>query len=115
VVNAVLADAGPQSDSFLGPSLEGDRTLHLANDYLSGQTGSATEVTSRLAQSGLGAEAFDGQAIREALSELECLDRLIAASDLRRDAILRDLDRRRERSRSSARPVLDAEFEPAPK
>lgn len=111
-INTVLANSAPQSSFAMGPSLDEDRVAELTSGFLSSGPGSNTEMTQRLAKSGLDENAFAGQAMREALSELERIDRLIAGSDLRRDAIIRDLARWRERRGPRLPQVVDVAFEP---
>lgn len=80
--------------------------------------GSASErerlAMRRLAELGLPGTVLESEAFRRCLAEMERLERLIAGAEARRDAIYRDLERRRASRRDSLAQaqVIDAEFDP---
>jgi len=76
--------------------------------WLAGDTAARAEVDDLLKACGYTVSFVEAQAHLERLDDIERLDRLITIYDGRRDAILRDLDRRRAAVAARLRSVSDA-------
>ena len=75
------------------------------------------EVDALLEAAQISKEAIIAQTLMLKIDVVERIDRMITTSDSRRDAILREVDRRRaafaDRLRQGANDIVDAEFEEA--
>ena len=84
----------------------------VAQAYVEGDPIWVGVVERALAERGLGADAINSEAFRAEIRRIETLDRMIAASDARRDTVLREVDRRRFARKAELRAAL-AEVESA--
>ncbi|MFQ6019024.1 MAG: hypothetical protein ACE5KF_12625, partial [Kiloniellaceae bacterium] len=85
-------------------------------DWARGNTQAARRAETSLADHGLGVDAVMAAAFSQCLGDLESIERMIAAAELRRDRILNQIEKRRQalawRRREAA--VIDIEDEMAP-
>lgn len=92
----------------------GDKVGNLAWDWVRRDAAATEKVKAMLTQVGLTVETIEAQAYSRRIEELEVLDRVILAKSIRRDSILREIERHRvavqERRRLVEEPQ-DAEFE----
>ena len=71
--------------------------------YVEGDPLWVGRVNRALVDRGLSPEAIDAEAFGGCIKRLDALDRMIAASTARRDAVLREVDRRRAARKAEAR------------
>jgi hypothetical protein len=78
--------------------LEGARARkaeELAHDYAQGKPGAIKLINELLAEAGLSFDALMVRALPKELDNIERIDRLITVAETRRNAMLREIDRRR--------------------
>ena len=87
----------------------------LVQEYVRREPKAVTLIHELLTGAGKSMEAFMAEALAEKLDDIERIDRLIASAENRRDASLREIDRRRavlgETLRRSVQEIEDGEFE----
>jgi hypothetical protein len=92
--------------------IEADR---LAQEWAARKRRAVEKVDAALASAGLTMDAVMALTLSEKLDDIERIDRMIATAELRRIAVLREIDRHRatlgEALRRAAQQIEDAEFE----
>lgn len=87
----------------------------LAWDWAKGKRKAIEEVDARLAAMGLTVHSLMAQALTKKIDDFERIDRMILNKQLRRDAILREIDRHRttlgQKLRDAVEQIQDGEFE----
>lgn len=87
----------------------------LACDWAKGKRKAIEEVDARLAAMGLTVHSLMAQALTKKIDDFERIDRMILNKQLRRDAILREIDRHRttlgQKLRDAVEQIQDGEFE----
>jgi hypothetical protein len=71
------------------------KAKELAQDYMLGKPGAIKLIDQVLASAGSGIDALMAQALAEQLDNFEQIDHLITIAETRRNAALREIDRRR--------------------
>ena len=114
IYEILMADKAGDEIDLLGNDLE----RSTAHDIHSGDPQSLAEFEEILERLGMTQDSVMDIAFKAAISELERLQRLVDTANTRRDAVLREIDRRREAFAKLARPaakemdtIIDAEFE----
>lgn len=106
--------AREQLPNILSGGYRGD-WYDLAWDWAKGKRKAVEEVEARLAGMGLTVHSVMAQALTIKVDHFERIDRMILNKQLRRDAILREIDRHRttlsQKLRDAATQIEDAEFE----
>ena len=105
-LRAALMQAARQEGlaRLLTPLLDSSyRAREVANKWAARDTDAVAEVNSMLAAAGLTSEAVMAETLAARLDDIERLDRMIAATEARRAAALREIERRHA--------VLAAKFE----
>jgi hypothetical protein len=94
---------------------KGDKAKELTQEYARREPGAVTLVDEFLAGAGLSMDRFMADALAKKLDDVERIDRLITTAASRRDASLREIERRRaflgETLRRSVQEIEDGEFE----
>ncbi len=94
---------------------KGHKAKELAQEYARREPGAVTLVHELLAGAGLSMDRFMADALAQKLDDIERIDRLITTAESRRDASLREIERRRaflgETLRRSVQEIEDGEFE----
>jgi hypothetical protein len=113
-VNKIVADAGLDMDR-VEHLARAHRVKELVQEYARREPDAVTLVHELLTDAGKSMDAFMADALAEKLDDIERIDRLITIAENRRDASLREIDRRRavlgETVRRSVREIEDGEFE----
>jgi hypothetical protein len=117
-------DAVDKVDEVLGYSLHVDDILgrararkaeELMKEYARREPGAVTLVHEVLAGAGLSMDRFMADALSQKLTDIERIDRLITTAQSRREASLREIERRRaflgETLRRSVQEIEEGEFE----
>ena len=103
-------------ERVLVPLIGYEAAEETARDWARGNTRAARRAETSLADHGLGIDAVMAAAFSQCLGDLESIERMIAAAELRRDRILNQIEKRRQalawRRREAA--VIDIEGEAAP-
>ncbi len=93
----------------------GHKAEELAQEYARREPGAVTLVHEFLAGAGRSMDRFMADALAEKLDDIERIDRLISIAESRRNAGLREIERRRaflgETLRRSVQDIEDGEFE----
>jgi hypothetical protein len=112
-VNKVLAGIGPE----MGEILDGARARkakELVQDYVRRDLDAVTLIHEFLASAGKSMDDFMAAALADKLDDIERIDRLISIAESRRNASLREIDRRRpvlgETVRRSVQEIEDGDF-----
>jgi hypothetical protein len=91
-----------------------DKAQELVQGYLRREPDAVTLVDELLADAGRTMDSFMTQVLRDRIDEIERIDRLTAIAETRRNAALREIDRRRavlgETLRRSVHDIEDGEF-----
>ena len=93
-VRTVLAGAGRRLDTVVEIA-QLHRAKELVQDYFRGEPDAATLIHKILSKAGKSMDAFMADALAEKLDFVERIDRLATIAESRRNASLRELDRRR--------------------
>jgi hypothetical protein len=93
-VNQILAGINLDMDDIL-KSARARKAEELAQDYLQRKLGAIKLIDKLLASAGLSIDAIMVRALPEVLDDIERIDRLITVAETRRNAMLREIDRRR--------------------
>ena len=72
-----------------------DKAKELAQEYVRGQRDAVTLVNELLTDAGVSMDTFMTKALRKRIDEIERIDRLTTIAETRRNAALREMDRRR--------------------
>ena len=113
-VNEILDGKGLKMDPILDQA-KGHKAEELVQEYARREPGAVTLVHEFLAGAGRSMDCFMADALVWALDDIERIDRLITTAERRRDASLREIERRRaflgETLRRSVQDIEDGEFE----
>lgn len=94
--------------------VDGYKRNDLVDRWAAREPAAVREVKALLERAGLNEAAITGQTLATKIETIERVDRLIAQSEARRNAVLREVERRREmvarRLREAANVIEDAEF-----
>jgi hypothetical protein len=119
-VNEILDGIGLNMDRVLDDAKR-RKAKELVQEYARREPGAVTLVHELLTDAGESMDRFMAYALVQKLDDNERIDRLIATAESRRDASLREIERRRavlgETLRRSVQEIEDAEFkviEPTP-
>jgi hypothetical protein len=93
-VNQILAGMNLDMGDIL-KSAKVRRAKELAQDYLQGKPGTIKLIDKLLAEAGLSIDAVLVRTLPAELDNIERIDRLITIAETRRNAMLREIDRRR--------------------
>jgi hypothetical protein len=93
-VNQILASINLGMDNILRRA-RARKAEELAQDYLQRKPVAIKLIEKLLAEPGLSIDALMVQALLEKLDDIERIDRLITVAETRRNAMLREIDRRR--------------------
>ena len=113
-VDKILDGKGLEMD-VIRDDAKGHKAKELAQEYARREPGAVTLVHEFLAGAGLSMDRFMANALAQKLDDVERIDRLITTAASRRDASLREIERRRaflgETLRRSVQEIEDGEFE----
>jgi len=91
-----------------------DKAKELAQEYVRGERDAVTLVNELLTDAGVSMDTFMTKALRKRIDEIERIDRLTTIAETRRNAALRETDRRRavlgETLRRRVQEIEDVEF-----
>ena len=91
-----------------------DKAKELAQEYVRGERDAVTLVNELLTDAGVSMDTFMTKALRKRIDEIERIDRLTTIAETRRNAALRETDRRRavlgETLRRRMQEIEDVEF-----
>ena len=91
-----------------------DKAQELVQDYLRRKPDAVTRVNELLTDAGVSMDTFMTKALRDKIDDIERIDRLTAIAETRRNAALREIDRRRavlgETLRRSVQEIEDDDF-----
>jgi hypothetical protein len=93
-VNNVLTGIGRQMDEILDDA-QAIKAKELVQEYVRGEREAVTLVTKLLTDAGMSMDTFLTQILGNRIDEIERIDRLAAIGETRRNAALREIDRRR--------------------
>lgn len=110
----VQASAHQGLDKILEPRVEWITRKRLVEGWATRDPQSMRDVRAVLKKAGLEESAIHAQTVEVKLETIEKIDRLIAVSEARRNAALREIDRRRDtlaqRLRQATQTIEDAEY-----
>ena len=113
-VNDVLASIGPTMDDILNRA-QVHKAQVLAQRYARREPAAIKLIQKLLARAGVSIETLTTTALAQELGYIERIDRLATIAESRRDACLREIDRRRavlgETLRQNVKEIEDREFE----
>ena len=113
-VNKVLTGIGLDMDDILNRA-RAHKAKELAQDYVRRKPGAVKLINELLARASVSIETLTAEALAQELDYIERIDRLTTIAESRRNASLREIDRRRavlgETLRRSVQEVEDREFE----
>jgi hypothetical protein len=113
-VNNVLTGIGEDIDDIINRA-RAHKAKELAQDYGRRRAGAVKLINRLLARAGVSIETLTAEALAQELDYIERLDRLATIAESRRNASLREIDRRRavigETLRRSVQEAEDREFE----
>jgi hypothetical protein len=113
-VNEILADIDEDMDQIL-ENAKTDKVKDLVQQYVRHDPDAVTLVDGLLAQRGTSMDVLVVNALARKLDEIERIDRLTTVAEGRRNASLREIDRRRlvlgETLRRTVQDVEEGEFE----
>jgi hypothetical protein len=92
-----------------------DKAKELVQEYVQGEREAVTLVNELLTDAGTSMDSFMTKVLRDRIDEIERIDRLTAIAETRRNAALREIERRRavlgEALRRSVQQLEDDDFE----
>jgi hypothetical protein len=91
----VLSGIGLDTNTVLDEA-RADKAEELVQEYVRGEREAVTLVNKLLTDVGKSMDSFMTQVLRDRIDEIERIDRLTAIAETRRNAALREIDRRRE-------------------
>ena len=113
-VNEILDGIGLNMDQVLDDA-KGRKAKELVQEYVRREPDAVTLVDGLLTDPGVSMDGFMARSLRNKLDDIERIDRLITTAESRRDASLREIERRRaflgETLRRSVQEIEDGEFE----
>ena len=113
-VNKVLAGISVDMDNILNRA-RAQKAKELVQEYVRREPDAVTLVNELLTEAGVSMDTLMADALAEKLDYIERIDRLITIAESRRNASLREIDRRRavlgETLRRSVQEIEDGEFE----
>ena len=113
-VNEILDGIGLNMDQVLDDA-KGRTAKELVQEYVRREPDAVTLVDGLLTDPGVSMDGFMARSLRNKLDDIERIDRLITTAESRRDASLREIERRRaflgETLRRSVQEIEDGEFE----
>jgi hypothetical protein len=113
-VNKILDGIGLKMDKVLDDA-KGRKAKELVQEYVRREPDAVTLVHELLTDAGVSRDRFMANALVQKLDDIERIDRLITTAESRRDASLREIERRRvflgETLRRSVQEIEDGEFE----
>ncbi len=84
-----------------------DKVKKQTSEWMEGDQDAVQHINTVLERDGGGQDAISAQALAMNLDKVECIDRLMMAAELRRDRMLRDLEKRREDIAASLAKIID--------
>ena len=112
-LDEVLGSMGLEMNTVLDDA-RADKAKELAQGYVRGERDAVTLVNELLTDAGTSMDSFMTKALGDRIDKIERIDRLTAIAETRRNAALREIDRRRavlgETLRRSVREIEDDEF-----
>ena len=109
----VLSSIGLKRDTVLNDA-RADKAKELVDEYVQGEREAVTLVNELLSDAGVSMNSVMIRALSDRIDEIERFDRLTAIAETRRNAALREIDRRRavlgETLRSSVQEIEDDDF-----
>jgi hypothetical protein len=112
-LNEVLSSIRLDTNKVLNDALA-DRAKQLVQGYVGGERDIVTLVNELLTDAGRSMDSFMTKVLGNRIDEIERIDRLTAIAETRRNAALREIDRRRavlgETLRRSVQDIEDGEF-----
>jgi hypothetical protein len=112
-LDEVLGSIGLEINTVLDDA-RADKAKELVQEYVRGERDAVTLVNELLTDAGMSMDSFMTKALGSGIDKIERIDRLTAVAETRRNAALREIERRRavlgERLRRSVREIEDDEF-----
>jgi hypothetical protein len=112
-LNQVLSSIGLNADAVLAEA-RADKAKEIVQEYVRAERDAVTLVNELLTDAGKSMDSFMTQVLRNRIDEIERIDRLTASAETRRNAALREIDRRRvvlgEALRRSVQKIDDDDF-----
>jgi len=112
-LDEVLGGIGLETNTVLDDA-RADKAKELAQEYVRGERDAVTLVNELLTDAGMSMDSFMTKALGDRIDKIERIDRLTAIAETRRNAALREIDRRRavlgETLRRSVREIEDDDF-----
>src|SRR6516225_761320 len=112
-LDEVLGSIGLEMDTVLDDA-RADKAKELAQGYVRGERDAVTLVNELLTDAGTSMDSFMTKALGDRIDKIERIDRLTAIAETRRNAALREIERRGavlgETLRRSVREIEDDEF-----
>jgi hypothetical protein len=112
-LNQVLSSIGLNADAVLDDA-RADKAKELVQEYVRGEREAVTLVNGLLTDAGVSMDTFLTRVLRDKIDYIERIDRLTAIAESRRNAALREIDRRRavlgETLRRSVQEIEDDDF-----
>ena len=109
----VLSSIGLKRDTVLNDA-QADKAKELVDEYVQGERDAVTLVNELLSDAGGSMNSVMTRALSDRIGEIERIDRLTAVAETRRNAALREIDRRRavlgQTLRRSVQEIEDGEF-----
>jgi hypothetical protein len=112
-LDEVLGSIGLEMNTVLDDA-RADKAKELVQEYVRGERDAVTLVNEFLTDAGTSMDSFMTKALGDRIDKIERIDRLTAIAETRRNAALREIDRRRavlgETLRRSVREIEDDDF-----
>jgi F0F1-type ATP synthase membrane subunit b/b' len=112
-VNKILEENGQDIDHILNDA-KAKKAKELVQEYMQREPGAVTEVDELLSNAGMSIDTLMANALAEKLNDVERIDHLATIAESRRNASLREIDRRRaalgETLRRSVQGIEHAEL-----
>ena len=109
----VLSSIGRDMNTVLAEA-RADKAKDLVHEYVRGEREAVTLVNELLTDAGTSMDSFMTKVLRDRIDEIERIDRLTAIAETRRNAALREIDRRRavlgETLRRRVQEIEDGDF-----
>jgi hypothetical protein len=109
----VLSSIGLHTKMVLDDA-RADKAKQLVQEYVRGEREAVTLIHQLLADAGMSMDSFITKVLCDRIDDIERIDRLTAIAETRRNAALREIDRRRavlgETLRRSVREIEDDDF-----
>jgi hypothetical protein len=112
-LDEVLSSIGLNMGTVLDDA-RADKAKELVQEYVRGERDAVTLIHELLTDAGVSMDTFMANALREKIDVIERIDRLTTVAESRRNASLREIDRRRavlgETLRRSVQEIEDGEL-----